>query len=106
MDIVNAVKKKKKSQIDRLSVAVRHDAMLVYRDGVAPYRQCFYNGRARNWAIFQSLEQRRSSCEYLDNTVSTGAHYQPSVAAPANIADAFSSHGTMRYNVLRANPLL
>lgn len=47
-----------------------------------------------------------SSRKDLHNAVSARADDQPSVAAPANVADAFAPHGTVRHDVLRADALL
>lgn len=46
------------------------------------------------------------SCKHFDNAVATSADNEPSIAAPADVADTFAPHSPMRHDVLGADSLL
>lgn len=56
--------------------------------------------------LAENSPPRQSSRENFHNTISARADDQPAIAAPANIANTFTSHGPVGDDVLRANSLL
>lgn len=57
-------------------------------------------------ASMNSIKRRALSCKHLDDTVAARADHESSVAAPADVADAFAPHSPVRYDILGANSLL
>lgn len=52
----------------------------------------------------QSAE--KLSGKHFDDTVAARANHESSVAAPADVTDAFAPHSPVRYDILSADSLL